>query len=254
MASINQSVCFGCFARGGAGPEEIIREAGKIGYKSVEMLGRQYWDLVRENNMRVAIITGHQSLPDGLNKRENHDRIEQELLENIELAAANDIPGLICFSGNREGKSAEEGRDNTIAGLLRVKKTAEEQGVNLCIELLNSKVDHPDYQCDRTPWGVEVCKGVDSPRVKLLYDIYHMQIMEGDIIRTIEENIAYFKHFHTAGNPGRKDLDQEQELYYPPIMRAIARTGYDLYVGHEFVPRGDPFAALKAAFDTCNVT
>ena len=203
--------------------------------------------------MRVAIIVGHQSLPDGLNKRENHDRIEEEILENIDVAAANDIPGLICFSGNREGKSEEEGRDNTIEGLLRVAKAAEEKGVNLCIELLNSKVNHPDYQCDRTPWGVEVCKGVNSPRVSLLYDIYHMQIMEGDLVRTIQESIDYIGHFHTAGNPGRKDLDDEQEIYYPPVMRAIAETDYDLYVGHEFVPKGDPLAAMQAAYDTCNV-
>jgi hydroxypyruvate isomerase len=254
MGSINQSVCFGGFARAAAAPEQIIREVAKIGYKSVEMLPQQYWPLVHENGMQVAIISGHASLPDGLNKRENHERIEQELLENIDIAAANQIPALICFSGNREGKSEEEGRDYTTEGLLRVSKAAEEKGVNLCLELLNSKVDHPDYQCDRTAWGVQVCKAVNSPRVKLLYDIYHMQIMEGDLIRTIQENIDYIKHFHTAGNPGRKDLDQEQEIYYPPIMRAIASSGYDLYVGHEFTPKTDPIAALKAAFDTCNIT
>ena len=254
MGSINQSICYGCFTRDDASPEQVIREAARIGYKSVEMAPPEYWSLVRENGMRVAIIVGHQSLPDGLNKRENHDRIEQEILENIEVAVANDIPGLICFSGNREGKSDEEGRDNTIEGLLRVAKVAEDKGVNLCIELLNSKVNHPDYQCDRTPWGVEVCKGVNSPRVQLLYDIYHMQIMEGDLVRTIQESIDYIGHFHTAGNPGRKDLDDEQEIYYPPVMRAIAETDYDLYVGHEFVPKGDPLAAMQAAFDTCNVT
>ncbi|MYE88338.1 TIM barrel protein [Candidatus Poribacteria bacterium] len=253
MGSINQSICYGCFTRDDASPEQVIREAAKIGYKSVEMAPPEYWSLVRENGMRVAIIVGHQSLPDGLNKRENHDRIEQEILENLEVAAANDIPGLICFSGNREGKSDEEGRDNTIEGLLRVAKAAEDKGVNLCIELLNSKVNHPDYQCDRTPWGVEVCKGVNSPRVQLLYDIYHMQIMEGDLIRTIQESIDYIGHFHTAGNPDRKDLDDEQEIYYPPVMRAIAETDYDLYIGHEFVPKGDPLAAMQAAFDTCNV-
>ena len=253
MGSINQSICFGCFARGDISPEQVIREAAKIGYKSVEMLGQEYWALVRENGMQVAVVVGHQSLPDGLNKRENHDRIEGELLQNIELAAANDIPGLICFSGNRAGKSEEEGRDNTIEGLLRVTKAAEENGVNLCIELLNSKVNHPDYQCDRTPWGVEVCKGVNSPRVQLLYDIYHMQIMEGDLIRTIKESIDYIGHFHTAGNPGRNDLDDEQEIYYPPVMRAIAETGYNLYVSHEFVPKGDPISAMKVAFDTCNI-
>ena len=254
MGSINQSVCFGCFARGETTPEQIIREAAEIGYKSVEMVPQKYWPLVHQHGMQVAIITGHASLPNGLNKRENHDRIERELRENIDLAAANQIPGLICFSGNREGKSAEEGHANTVEGLKRVSKAAEEKGITLCMELLNSKVNHPDYQCDCTAWGVEVCKAVDSPNVKLLYDIYHMQIMEGDLIRTIQENIAYIKHFHTAGNPDRNDLDQHQEIYYPPIMQAIAGTGYELYVGHEFVPKADPIDALKAAFDTCNIT
>ena len=253
MGSIKQSICFGCFARGGASPEDVIREAARVGYKSVEMLDQEYWGLVRENGMQVAIIVGHASLPDGLNKRENHARIEDELLANIELAAANDIPALITFSGNREGKSDEEGRDNTIEGHLRVAKAAEEKGITLCMELLNSKVNHPDYQCDYTPWGVEVCKGVNSPRVKLLYDIYHMQIMEGDLIRTIQDNIDYIGHFHTAGNPGRNDLDEEQEIYYPPIMRAIAGTDYDGYVSHEFLPKGDPFAAMNAAYATCDV-
>ena len=253
MAPIKQSVCFGCFTRGQAPVETVIETAARIGYTSVEMLPRDHWDLVKSHGLDIAIVVGHASLPDGLNKPENHDRIADELLANIDLAAANDIPALICFSGNREGKSAEEGRDNTIAGLQRVTKAAEAKGINLCIELLNSKVNHPDYQCDRTPWGVEVCKGVASPRVKLLYDIYHMQIMEGDLIRTIGENIDHIGHFHTAGNPGRKDLDEEQEIYYPPIMRTIAASTYSGYVGHEFVPKGDPLAALEAAYSTCNV-
>ncbi len=253
MGSINQSICFGCFTRGQPSPEQVIVEAAQIGFKSVEMLPSEYWETVRENGMRVAIVVGHSSLPDGLNKRENHNRIEDELLANIELAAANDIPGLICFSGNREGKSDEEGRDNTVEGLLRVSRAAEEKGITLCMELLNSKVNHPDYQCDRTAWGVEVCKAVNSPRVKLLYDIYHMQIMEGDLIRTIKENFDSIGHFHTAGNPGRQDLDEEQEIFYPPIMRAIAATGYDLYVGHEFRPKGDPLQAMRAAYETCSV-
>jgi len=254
MGSINQSICFGGFTHEAGSPQEIIASAAKIGYESVEMLDPQYWDLVREKEMRVAIIIGHASLPDGLNKRENHARIEDELLANMDVAGENDIPGRICFSGNREGKSEEEGRDNTIEGLMRVSKAAEEKGVTLCMELLNSKVNHPDYQCDHTAWGVEVCQGVNSPRVKLLYDIYHMQIMEGDLIRTIEENIGFIGHFHTAGNPERRDLDSEQEIYYPAVMRAIGRTGYDLFVGHEFRPKGDPIAAMQAAFDTCNIT
>ena len=164
------------------------------------------------------------------------------------------FPGLITFSGNRyEGLSDEEGIDIIAEGLSRVTKAAEEKGINLCLELLNSKVNHPDYQCDSTAWGVEVCKRVNSPRAKLLYDIYHMQIMEGDIIRTLQDNIEYIGHFHTAGNPGRHDLDEEQEINYPPIMQAIAETGYALYVGHEFIPKSDPIEGLRAAAQLCDV-
>ena len=253
MGSINQSACYGCFARQGYTAEQVIKEAAKLGYKSVEMLPREHWDLVKDNGLVIATISGHSSLPDGLNKKENHQRIEDELKSNIDLAVEYEIPGLICFSGNRDGKSEEEGRDNTIEGLMRVIGYAEEKGINLNIELLNSKVDHPDYQCDNTPWGVSVCQGVGSPRAKLLYDIYHMQIMEGDIISTLTDNIEYIGHFHTAGNPGRKDLDDQQELYYPAIKKAIAETDYELYIGHEFGPKGDPMEAMKAAYDVCNL-
>ena len=253
MARIKQSICFGCFSRGSATPEQVIKEAARTGYASVEMLGQEHWGMVRDNGMRVAVIVGHKSLRDGLNKRSNHDRIEQELLENIDIASENDIPGLICFSGDRAGLSDDEGVEIVAEGLNRVAKAAEEKRVNLCIELLNSKVNHPDYQCDHTSWGVEVCKRVNSPRVKLLYDIYHMQIMEGDLIRTITDNIQYIGHFHTAGNPGRRDMDEEQEIYYPPIMRAIADSGYDMYVSHEFSPKGDPIEAMRTAFKLCDV-
>ncbi|MFC1717599.1 hydroxypyruvate isomerase family protein [Candidatus Poribacteria bacterium] len=253
MGRIKQSVCFWCFCRGDATPEKVIEEAAKIGYASIEMPGREYWDLVRDKGMRIATIIGHGSLGDGLNKPSNHDRIEEELLKNIDIAAENDIPGLICFSGNREGLPDDEGIEIVAEGLSRVAKVAEEKGVNLCLELLNSKRDHKDYQCDNTLWGVEVCKRVNSPSVGLLYDIYHMQIMEGDLIRTIKDNVQYMNHFHTAGNPGRNDLDEEQEIYYPAVMRAIADSDYDLYVGQEFIPKGDPIAALKAAFEVCDV-
>ena len=253
MGRINQSICFGCFRRGEATPEQVIAEAAKLGIKSVEMLPPEFWPLVREHGMKIAIIVGHRSLPDGLNKRENHDRIEDELLQNIEIAAENDIPGLITFSGNRYGVSDEECVDICAEGLSRVVKAAEEKNVNLCMELLNSKVNHPGYQCDRTPWGVEVCKRVGSSRAKLLHDIYHMQIMEGDLIRTITDNIDYIGHLHTAGNPGRKDMDETQEIYYPAVMRAIADTGYDGYVGHEFGPKGEPLAAMRHAFELCDV-
>jgi hydroxypyruvate isomerase len=158
------------------------------------------------------------------------------------------------FSGERRpGLSDEEGIENSAIGLKRVAKAAEDAGINLAIELLNSRVDHGGYMCDRTPWGVAVCEKVGSPRVSLLYDIYHMQIMEGDIIRTIQNSHPHFSHYHTAGNPGRRDMDDTQELCYPPIVRAIAATPYQGYVGHEFIPKGDPVAALEAAYRLCDV-
>src|SRR5262249_37186357 len=156
---------------------------------------------------------------------------------------------VIVFSGNRNGQEDSLGAEITAENLRRVSKVAEDAGVNLIIELLNSKVDHPDYQCDSTAWGVKVCQMVDSPRVKLLYDIYHMQVIEGDVIRTIHDNHQYFAHYHTAGNPGRNEIDDSQELNYRPIMQAIVDTGYDGYVGQEFVPLHDPIQSLKQAFD-----
>jgi hydroxypyruvate isomerase len=250
---INQSFSWWCFSRGGVEPERLLREAARIGYAAVEMLGQEHWDAARAAGLRIAIIGGHGTLTDGLNKRENHGRIEQELLEKIELAVKYQIPGLICFSGNRYGVPDEACLDIMAEGLRRVTRVAEEKGINLCVELLNSKVDHPDYQVDRTPYGVALCERVGSPRVKLLYDIYHMQIMEGDLIRTIRDYGSHFGHYHTAGNPGRRDMDETQEIYYPAVMRAIAETGYDLFVGHEFVPKGDPVDALAAAYRVCNV-
>jgi hydroxypyruvate isomerase len=251
---IRQSFAFGNFLRGGIPPERLFREAAQIGYAAVEMLGQEHWDAAREAGLRIAIIGGHGSLTDGLNKRENHARIEDELRARIDLAARNEIPGLICFSGNRYGKPDEECLEIMAEGLGRVTRAAEEKGVNLCVELLNSKVDHPDYQLDHTAYGVELCRRVASPRVKLLYDIYHMQIMEGDLIRTIRANSAFLGHYHTAGNPGRRDLDEAQEIYYPPVMRAIAESGYELFVGHEFSPKGDPVEALRSAFRVCDVS
>jgi hydroxypyruvate isomerase len=254
MARINQSFAFGCFNRKDVPVERLFQEAAKAGYAAVEMLGQEHWDAARAAGLKIAVIGGHASLRDGLNKRENHDRIEQELLQKIELAAANGIPGLICFTGDRyDGKSDDECLDISAAGLSRVTKAAEEKGVNLCVELLNSKVDHPGYQCDTSAYGVELCKRVGSPRAKLLFDIYHMQIMEGDLIRNIRDYSPYIGHFHTAGNPGRRDMDDTQEIFYPAVMRAIADTGYDLFVGHEFGPKGDAIEALKAAYRVCYV-
>ena len=260
MPRIKQSFCYPCFVRDGSLTlEELLREAADIGYAGVELWARanapfeEILGLAENYGLVVASMSGHDSLPDGLNKPDNHDRIEQELLESIELASKHKIPGLICFSGNRGGLDDEKGIEIVAEGFNRVKDAAEEHGINLNLELLNSKVNHPDYQCDHTDWGVRVCELVGSPRVKLLYDIYHMQIMEGDLIRTVRDNISHIGHFHTAGNPDRKDLDEHQEIYYPPVMKAIADADYDLFVAHEFTPKGDALQALRSAFEVCDI-
>lgn len=229
--------------------EEIIQGIFDLGIRGVEMPPVADYQKWRDRGFTIATIAGHDSLTDGLNKKENHTRIADELRANLEVAKEFGIPNLICFSGNREGKSDEEGAANTIEGLQLVASDAEAAGVTLVMELLNSKIDHPDYQCDHTSWGVGVIKAVDSPAVKLLYDIYHMQIMEGDLIRTIRDNIEHIGHFHTAGNPGRLDLDDQQEIYYPAVGRVIREMGYDHWVGHEFIPKGDTLAALKQAYE-----
>ena len=252
MGKIKQSLTFWPISRLAAGADFAQRVA-EMGFVAIEMAPEDRWDAIRAAGLAIPIIGGHQSLTDGLNKRENHERIASELRTNIRKAASNGIPSLILFSGNRNGLPDDQGVTLCAEGIRRVIRDAENEGVTLCMELLNSKVDHHDYQCDHTPWGVQLCEAVGSPRFKLLYDIYHMQIMEGDLIRTIRDHIRYIGHFHTAGNPGRHNLDDTQEIYYPAVMRAIAATDYDGYVGHEFGPQGDPMAALKQAFDACNV-
>ena len=236
---------------------DFFKKAKAIGYEATELWGAppEFEELcatAKQAGLIMASMGGHTSLPDGLNKQANHDRIEVELAKNIDVARKHQIPGLICFSGNRNpGQSDEEARETTAAGLRRVAKIAEKAGVNLNLELLNSKVDHPGYQCDHTAWGADIVRRVGSPRVKLLYDIYHMQIMEGDVIRTIRENIQIIGHFHTAGNPGRLEMDDTQELNYRGICQAIAQTDYNLYLGHEFKPKGNLLESLRRAFDVC---
>jgi hydroxypyruvate isomerase len=199
-------------------------------------------------------MCGHKSLGVGLNNPAEHDRIEAEIRQSLRIAQEHHIPNLICFSGNRiEGQSDSDGLRACIQGFERLAPLAEKAGVNLNMELLNSKVNHPGYQADHTAWGVAVCRKVNSPCVKLLYDIYHMQIMEGDVIRTIRDYIQWIGHFHTAGNPGRFDLDEEQELYYPAICRAIVAAGFDGYLAHEFRPKGNQLEALARAFQVCHV-
>lgn len=258
MNRIRQSFCYPLFEKPGVDLPTLFAKAHEIGYAAVEFWRRpdNYETIIgqaQDAGLVVASINGHGTLEDGLNKRGNHARIEAELRESIDIAARFQIPGLICFSGNRQPHMSEVEAIEAVAdGLRRIAPYAEDKGVNLNLELLNSKINHPGYQCDHTAWGAAVCERVNSPNVKLLYDIYHMQIMEGDVIRNLRENIQWIGHFHTAGVPGRFDLDDEQELHYPGICRAIAATGYELYVGHEFKPKGDPLEALAAAFAVCD--
>jgi hydroxypyruvate isomerase len=249
---LKQSISQWCYERR-LPIERLIREAKRIGFAAIELVGRQHWDAIRQGGLKIACVGGHASIPNGLNRRENHERIEAELRKNIDLAVEYEIPNLVCMAGNRRGLPDDQGIANTVEGFKRVAKYAEEKNVTLCLELLNSKVDHKDYQCDHTEWGVEVCRRVGSPRVRLLYDIYHMQIMEGDLIRTIGKHYEYIGHFHTGGNPGRNEIDQTQEIYYPAVLKAIADKGYSGYIGHEFIPKGDPVAALESAFRISSV-
>ena len=196
---------------------------------------------------------GKLSIRDGTNRTENHSSIERNARDLISAASKAGVPNLILFSGNRRGMSDEEAWENSAIILNRIKAQAEDEGVTILMELLNSKVNHPDYHCDTTPWGVELMKRVESPRVKLLYDIYHMQIMEGDVIRMIRENADYIAHFHTGGNPGRNEIDDTQELNYKAISRAIADLGFNGYFAHEFIPKRDPMTSLREAVELCTV-
>lgn len=247
---IKQSVSWWCVYQEGADAAALVKGFADAGYEGIELVAESFWPIIREHGMEIASINGHYSIEEGLNRRENAARIIAELQGKIKLAAEWHIPNIICFAGSRGNVTDDDGIAITAETLGKVAKDAENAGVNLVLELLNSKVDHPDYHCDTTAWGVQVVEMVGSPRVKLLYDIYHAQIMEGDLIRTIQQNHPHIGHYHTAGNPGRHDLDDAQEIYYPPIFRAIAETGYDGYIGHEFIPKGDdPVAAYKQAYE-----
>lgn len=251
--AMKQSFAWWCVAPRVESPEAFFREAAAIGYRGVELVDQQYWPMLQAHGLAIAAISGHQSIADGLNRRENHDRIERELMDNLALAVRWNIPNLICFSGNRAGLDEATGAEHTAAGLQRVARAAEDAGVTLVLELLNSKVDHADYQCDHTAWGVQVCEWINSPRVKLLYDIYHMQIMEGDLIRTIQAAHPYVAHYHTAGNPGRHEINASQEINYAAVVQAIAATGYTGFLGQEFIPTGDPITAHREAFTICDL-
>jgi hydroxypyruvate isomerase len=250
--NIHQSVCRWCYKD--TPLDQLSAYAASIGLKGVDLLQPDEYEIPRRYGLICTMAyAGGGDIPNALNRTENHAAIEAAFRTNIPLAAKAGVPNVITFSGNRHGMSDDEGARNTIAGLNRVKKIAEDNGVNICMELLNSKVNHPDYMCDHTAWGVRVVEEVNSPRVKLLYDIYHMQIMEGDLIATIRANIQWIAHFHTGGVPGRHELDSTQEVQWDGVMRAIAAAGFKGYVAHEFIPTRDPFTSLRAAADLCDV-
>jgi hydroxypyruvate isomerase len=249
---IHQSVCRWCYKQ--LSVDQLCQWAVQLGLKGVDLLEVDEFEIPRRYGLICTMgYAGGGTIPDALNRVENHASIEAALRKNIPLAAKAGVPNVITFSGTRRGMSDDEGARNTVAGLNRLKPIAEDNGVTICLELLNSKVNHPDYMADHTAWGARVMHEVNSPRVKLLYDIYHMQIMEGDLIDTIRQNIGVLGHFHTAGVPGRHELDATQEIQYIAVMKAIAGTGFQGYIAHEFLPTGDPLTGLRQAVELCDV-
>ena len=259
--SLRQSVCKWCFPK--IPLDEFCAQAKGMGLESVELLAPEDFATLKKHGLFCAMVSNPTGkTPQGVtvgairkafNRVEHHDTLVEIYEKRIGEVAAAGFENLICFSGDREGMSDEQGLENCARGLKRLVATAEKHKVTLVMELLNSKVNHKDYMCDKTAWGVEVMKAVNSPNVKLLYDIYHMQIMEGDVIRTIRENHQWIGHYHTGGNPGRNEIDETQELNYLAISKAIADLDYNGYMAHEFVPKRDPLVSLKQAVDLCRV-
>ncbi|HEV7349017.1 hydroxypyruvate isomerase family protein [Telluribacter sp.] len=249
---INHSVCRWCYGK--IPFEDLCKAAKEIGLQSIELTGPEEWPIQKKYGLDCAMPWGaNKNLSDGFNDPKYHDELVASYEAHIPKVAAAGYKNLICFSGNRRGMSDEQGLENSVKGLQRLMKTAEKHKVTLVMELLNSKVDHKDYMCDHTAWGVELAKRLGSENFKLLYDIYHMQIMEGDVIRTLKNNMPYINHIHTGGVPGRNEIDETQELYYPAIMQALVDLGYKGYVGQEFIPKRDPLTSLKQGVQICDV-
>jgi len=234
--------------------DEVCQICVRLGIKGIDFTGPKDWETMKKYGL-VGTLTRFEgmSIAKGFNRKENHAPQLAALRKAIEDTSAAGFPNVICMSGNREGLGDEEGLVMCVEALKQIASFAEEKKVTIVMELLNSKRNHKDYQCDHTAWGVEMCKRVGSERVKLLYDIYHMQVQEGDIIATIKESIKYIGHFHTAGVPGRNEIDDSQELFYPAVMRAIVDTGYQGYVSHEYGPKHDPVTSLEQSVRICDV-
>jgi hydroxypyruvate isomerase len=250
---INHSVCKWCYPK--VSLEDLCAAGKEMGLQSVELLTVSDFPTLKKHDLICAMVSGVPGgITDGLNRLENHDKIVAYYEEVAPKVANAGFKNIICFSGNRKGMSDEQGLENCVIGLKRIAPICEKHKVIAAMELLNSKVNHPDYMCDHTPWGVELCKKVSSENFKLLYDIYHMQIMEGDVIATIRTFHQYIAHYHTGGVPGRHEIDDTQELYYPAVMKAITDTGFNGHVAQEFIPaRPDVLASLKQGVQICDV-
>jgi len=247
---INQSVSRWCYGK--LSLDEFCIAVKKLGLKAIDLLEPNDFPTVKKHGLVCSMVSTH-SLTNGINKKENHEQCLAKIRIAIDAAAEYKFPNVISFPGNRAGMPDDVGIENSVTALKEIIGYAEKKKVIICLEYLNSKVNHKDYMFDNMAWGVEVCKKVGSERVKILYDIYHAQIMEGDIIRTINTYKEYIGHYHTGGNPGRNEIDETQELYYPAIMRAIAESGFTGYVAHEFVPKRDPLTSLSQAVKICDV-
>jgi hydroxypyruvate isomerase len=250
---IKQSICGGCLRKARMSKDHEAALAAEMGILGMDLVGRNDWDTVKKHGLVATMVSGAGSIRKGLNDKSMHPKFLADFKKNIKAAAEYNWPNVIAMAGDRKDISDEEGMDNCVPILREAVKIAEDHNVTICMELLNSRVNHPGYMCDKSAWGFELCSRVDSPRFKMLYDIYHMQIMEGDLIATIRKNIKYIGHFHTAGVPGRHELDENQEINYPAVMRAIAESDYTGYVAHEYTPTRDPIKGLIQAVEVCDV-
>jgi hydroxypyruvate isomerase len=249
---LKQSVCRWCFQK--IELRTFCKAVADMGLTAIDLLTEEEWPVAKEFGLMCSMGSGLGGpIEHGINDPANHEKIVASLTAGIPRAAKAGVPNVITFFGNRRGRSDAEAIANCVAALDRVKKVAEDHGVTVCVELLNSKVNHKDYQGDRTAFGVAVVSAVNSPRVKLLYDIYHMQVMEGDVIRTIRDNQQWIAHYHTAGVPGRHEIDGTQELHYPAIAKAIVDLGFTGFMAQEFVPVRDPITSLREAVVICDV-
>ena len=251
--NINHAVCRWCYQS--IPLEDLCKSAKEIGIKGIDLVGPKDWPVLKQYGLHSSMCNGAEiNLVDGWNDKKFHAQLIKNYTEMIPMVAKAGYTNLICFSGSRRGIDDETGWKNCVEGLKQIMPLAEQNNVMIVMELLNSRVDHKDYQCDKTPWGVELVKRLGSPHFKLLYDIYHMQIDEGDVIRSIRDNHQYIAHYHTGGVPGRNEIDSTQELYYPAIMEAIVKTGHKGFVAQEFIPTWkDKIAALRKGVEICDV-